>query len=133
MLELREDGKANLVHYAQSTLSLGHHMSLDPSSLALLPTAKSPSSPSTVRYARLARSPSTHADAQLKTDDGTWDASLFPAHPLGVTSVTWAPAVGVGSLTSLEGQQQEGQQGLAQVKRFATGGCDGYVRLWGWK
>ncbi|ORY75637.1 vesicle budding-like protein [Leucosporidium creatinivorum] len=67
-------------------------------------------------------------------NDGTWDASLFPAHPLGVTSVTWAPAVGVGSLTSLEGQQQqEGQQGLAQVKRFATGGCDGYVRLWGWK
>lgn len=86
-----------------------------------------------MRYARLARSPSAHADPQLKTDDGTWDASLFPAHPLGVTSVTWAPAVGVGSLTSLEGQQQEGQQGLAQVKRFATGGCDGYVRLWGWK
>ncbi|KAM0793259.1 hypothetical protein ACM66B_000721 [Microbotryomycetes sp. NB124-2] len=65
-------------------------------------------------------------------NDGTWDASLFPAHPLGVTSVTWAPAVGIGALTSTDGQQEAGQ-GVTQVKRFATGGCDGYVRLWGWK
>ncbi|KAL8283250.1 hypothetical protein RQP46_006028 [Phenoliferia psychrophenolica] len=68
-------------------------------------------------------------------NDGTWDASLFPAHPLGVTSVSWAPAVGVGSLTSIdapEGGQQQAQ-GITQVKRFASGGCDGLVRVWGWK
>ncbi|KAK4058023.1 GTPase-activating protein S13 [Microbotryomycetes sp. JL221] len=64
-------------------------------------------------------------------NDGTWDASLFPAHPLGVTSVTWAPAVGIGALTGADGNQQT--EGVTQVKRFATGGCDGYVRLWGWK
>ncbi|KAK4054915.1 GTPase-activating protein S13 [Microbotryomycetes sp. JL201] len=66
-------------------------------------------------------------------NDGTWDASLFPAHPLGVTSVTWAPAVGIGALTSTDGHQDAAAQGVTQVKRFATGGCDGYVRLWGWK
>ena len=65
-------------------------------------------------------------------DDGTWDASLFPAHSSGVTSVTWSPAVGTGSLTSLENHDSVGLGGLKQVKRFATGGCDGLVRMWTW-
>ncbi|KAI5477056.1 vesicle budding-related protein, protein transporter SEC13 [Pseudohyphozyma bogoriensis] len=65
-------------------------------------------------------------------NDGTWDASLFHAHPLGATSVTWAPAVAVGSLTAADGPDG-GASGISQVKRFATGGCDGLVRVWGWK
>ncbi|KAM0755575.1 WD40 repeat-like protein [Meredithblackwellia eburnea MCA 4105] len=66
-------------------------------------------------------------------NDGTWDASLFPAHSLGVTSVSWAPAVAVGSLTSIEGPENGQAPGITQVKRFVTGGCDGLVRVWGWK
>lgn len=66
-------------------------------------------------------------------DDGTWDASLFPAHALGVTSLTWAPAVGIGSLTEGGGGENGASQGIVQAKRFATGGCDGLVRVWGWK
>ncbi|GAA5842975.1 hypothetical protein JCM3766R1_001648 [Sporobolomyces carnicolor] len=76
-------------------------------------------------------------------NDGTWEASLFPAHSLGVTSVSWAPAVGIGSLTTPQNVQAgaagagaggagEGQEGLTQVKRFCTGGCDGLVKIWGW-
>ncbi|GAA5914210.1 hypothetical protein JCM8208_001519 [Rhodotorula glutinis] len=71
-------------------------------------------------------------------NDGTWEASLFPAHAQGVTSVSWAPAVGIGALTSAGGGappaggagQGEGQEALQQVKRFATGGCDGLVKIW---
>jgi len=73
-------------------------------------------------------------------DDGTWEASLFPAHSLGVTSVSWAPAVGIGALTTPQNVQAgaganggDGQEALTQVKRFATGGCDGLVKIWGWK
>ncbi|GAA6061681.1 hypothetical protein JCM10212_005973 [Sporobolomyces blumeae] len=68
-------------------------------------------------------------------NDGTWEASLFPAHSLGVTSVSWAPAVGIGALTTPQngGQPgQEGQEALTQVRRFVTGGCDGLVKVWGW-
>ncbi|BGP12714.1 hypothetical protein JCM10213_008852 [Rhodosporidiobolus nylandii] len=64
-------------------------------------------------------------------NDGTWEASLFPAHSLGVTSVSWAPAVGIGALTGPNGQGA-GEEQLQQVRRFATGGCDGLVKIWGW-
>lgn len=67
-------------------------------------------------------------------DDGTWEASLFPAHSLGVTSVSWAPGVGIGALTNPQaGAGAEGQEALQVVKRFATGGCDGMVKIWAWK
>ncbi|GAA5946996.1 hypothetical protein JCM3765_002110 [Sporobolomyces pararoseus] len=72
-------------------------------------------------------------------NDGTWEASLFPAHSLGVTSVSWAPAVGISALTTPQNVQAatgaagaEGQEALTQVKRFCTGGCDGLVKIWGW-
>lgn len=67
-------------------------------------------------------------------DDGTWEASLFPAHSLGVTSVSWAPGVGIGALTNPQaGAGADGQEALQVVKRFATGGCDGMVKIWAWK
>ncbi|GJN91584.1 hypothetical protein Rhopal_004607-T1 [Rhodotorula paludigena] len=65
-------------------------------------------------------------------NDGTWEASLFPAHALGVTSVSWAPAVGIGALSHANTGAPEGQEALLQVKRFATGGCDGLVKVWAW-
>ncbi|GAA5980660.1 hypothetical protein JCM10908_001724 [Rhodotorula pacifica] len=63
-------------------------------------------------------------------NDGTWEASLFPAHTLGVTSVTWAPGIGIGALTNPQTGAPEAQEGLQLVKRFATGGCDGLVKIW---
>ncbi|SCV68285.1 BQ2448_406 [Microbotryum intermedium] len=66
-------------------------------------------------------------------DDGTWDASLFPAHALGVTSISWAPGVGIGALTSVDGPQDGAPLGIKQVKRFATGGCDALVKVWVWE
>ncbi|CEQ38749.1 SPOSA6832_00189, partial [Sporobolomyces salmonicolor] len=56
-------------------------------------------------------------------NDGTWEASLFPAHALGVTSISWAPGVGIGALTTPQGGAgPDGQEVLTQVRRFATGG-----------
>ncbi|GAA5958579.1 hypothetical protein JCM21900_003986 [Sporobolomyces salmonicolor] len=66
-------------------------------------------------------------------NDGTWEASLFPAHALGVTSVSWAPGVGIGALTTPQGGAgPDGQEVLTQVRRFATGGCDGLIKVWSW-
>lgn len=66
-------------------------------------------------------------------NDGTWEASLFPAHTLGVTSVSWAPGVGIGALTNPQTGAPEAQEGLQPAKRFATGGCDGLVKVWAYK
>lgn len=44
-----------------------------------------------------------------------------------MTSVSWAPAVSAGSLAS-----PDSSSSAEIVKRFATGGCDGHVRLWAW-
>lgn len=66
-------------------------------------------------------------------NDGTWEASLFPAHTLGVTSVSWAPAVSIGALTNPQTGAPDAQEGLQLVKRFATGGCDGLVKIWAYK
>lgn len=60
------------------------------------------------------------------SDDGTWEASLFAAHAIGANAVSWAPATLPGSLTSPN-------QALVTVKRFASGGCDGLVKLWSFR
>jgi len=65
-------------------------------------------------------------------NDGTWDASLFSAHPVGVTSISWAPSIGIGGLTTPQPPNGT-QQGLTPVKRFASGGCDGRVCVWLWQ
>jgi len=71
-------------------------------------------------------------------NDGTWEASLFTAHTIGCNAVSWAPATKPGAL--IESQPPVAhpptsahQMGVISVKRFASGGCDGLVKIWGWK
>ncbi|KAH9807572.1 WD40-repeat-containing domain protein [Melampsora americana] len=59
-------------------------------------------------------------------DDGTWDAPLFVAHPIGCNAVSWAPAIPSASLTSPSLTQNL----PSEPKKFATGGCDGLVKIW---
>ncbi|MBW0465081.1 hypothetical protein O181_004796 [Austropuccinia psidii MF-1] len=59
-------------------------------------------------------------------DDGTWDAPLFIAHPIGCNAVSWAPFGLPGSITSPTGSQPT----LSDQQKFATGGCDGLIKIW---
>lgn len=59
-------------------------------------------------------------------DDGTWDAPLFVAHSIGCNAVSWAPPYLPTSLNSPSGAQQAGPE----PQKFATGGCDGLVKIW---
>jgi len=61
-------------------------------------------------------------------NDGTADADIFNAHPIGCNAVSWAPATVPGSLTSTN---VPGQPAL--VRRFASAGCDNLVRIWGYQ
>eukprot|EP00755_Sulcionema_specki_P032150 Sspe_Gene.98125::Locus_71580_Transcript_1_1_Confidence_1.000_Length_709::g.98125::m.98125/K14004/SEC13; protein transport protein SEC13 len=49
-----------------------------------------------------------------------WDSTSFLAHPGGCTTLSWAPFLSSGALI----------QNVTAVKRFATGGCDGQIRVW---
>lgn len=65
------------------------------------------------------------------TDDGTWDASLFAAHNIGVNSVSWAPSIAPSSLIAPStANNSNGSSSSPYVKKFATGGCDGLVKIW---
>ena len=59
-------------------------------------------------------------------DDGTWDAPLFVAHSIGCNAVSWAPPYLPTSLSSPNGAQQA----ALEPQKFATGGCDGLVKIW---
>jgi len=48
----------------------------------------------------------------------------FPAHPLGANSISWAPSMAAGSLTSASGA------GAQPVRRFVTGGSDCLLKIW---
>lgn len=55
--------------------------------------------------------------------DGGWDtAKIDQAHPVGVTSVSWAPALAPGALV--------GSGPLDPVQKLASGGCDNTVKVW---
>ena len=60
----------------------------------------------------------------LEFKDNSFDNITFPAHGLGVNSVSWAPALATGSLVSASG----GNQTL--TRKFVTGGCDNLLRIW---
>ncbi|KAH7040307.1 protein transporter sec-13 [Microdochium trichocladiopsis] len=51
----------------------------------------------------------------LEFKDNSWSHVAFPAHGLGVNSVSWAPATAPGS-----------------IRRFVTGGCDNLLKIWSW-
>ncbi|KAF2722858.1 protein transporter sec13 [Polychaeton citri CBS 116435] len=59
-------------------------------------------------------------------ENNTFQHSIFPAHGLGVNSVSWAPAQLPGTLTSAASATSPPQP----ARRFATGGSDNTVKLW---
>ncbi|KAG2676870.1 hypothetical protein I3760_12G071900 [Carya illinoinensis] len=55
--------------------------------------------------------------------DGGWDTSrIDQAHPVGVTSVSWAPSMAPGALV--------GSGLLDPVQKLCSGGCDNTVKVW---
>ncbi|KZV55869.1 hypothetical protein F511_15719 [Dorcoceras hygrometricum] len=55
--------------------------------------------------------------------DGGWETTkIDQAHPVGVTSVSWAPSMGPGALV--------GSGMLDPVHKLASGGCDNTVKVW---
>lgn len=60
----------------------------------------------------------TQGDQAETIDDGSTEASIFPAHGTGANAVSWAPSV-----SSNEGQ-------LVPQKRFVSAGSDNLIRIW---
>lgn len=55
--------------------------------------------------------------------DGSWDMTkIDQAHPVGVTSVSWAPPTAPGALVGLGTHEP--------VQKLASGGCDNTVKVW---
>ncbi|KAK2630745.1 hypothetical protein QOZ80_6AG0536560 [Eleusine coracana subsp. coracana] len=58
--------------------------------------------------------------------DGVWDTTrIDQAHPVGVTSVSWAPAMAPGALITTGPSGQ-----FEYVQKLASGGCDNTVKVW---
>jgi len=54
--------------------------------------------------------------------DGAWEkAKINPAHPVGVTAVSWAPAAAPGSLVG---------EIAPPVQKLASAGCDNTIKVW---
>uniref|UniRef100_A0A0D9VBX2 Uncharacterized protein n=1 Tax=Leersia perrieri TaxID=77586 RepID=A0A0D9VBX2_9ORYZ len=61
--------------------------------------------------------------------DGGWDTTrIDQAHPGGVTSVSWAPAISPGALinSGVSNYQSE----YYYVQKLVSGGCDNSVKIW---
>ena len=55
--------------------------------------------------------------------DGVWETiKIDEAHPVGVTSVSWAPSTAPGALV--------GSGLLDTVQKLCSGGCDNTVKIW---
>lgn len=63
----------------------------------------------------------------LEFKDNSMDHKIFPAHGIGVNSVSWGPSTGAGSLVSSTGGQTAGGQ-----RRFVTAGSDNLIKFWAW-
>jgi len=64
-------------------------------------------------------------------DDGSTDASIFPAHGTGANAVSWAPSV--LSTTSNPSNPSKSSSSTAQLimqKRFVSAGSDNLIRIW---
>ncbi|KAL7411376.1 WD40-repeat-containing domain protein [Mrakia frigida] len=69
-------------------------------------------------------------------NDGSTESFVAIAHPMGATSVSWAPSVVPGSLTRPAAPVPGGVSGSGaenKQKKFVTGGCDSKVKIWGWR
>ena len=60
----------------------------------------------------------------LEFKNDAWSQVVFQACGAGVNSVSWAPAVAPGQVTSASGNQQ------GAARRFVTGGSDCQVKIW---
>jgi len=63
----------------------------------------------------------------LIVDDGSTDASIFPAHGTGANAISWAPSV----LSTSTGAANLKANQLAVQKRFVSAGSDNLIRIWG--
>ena len=61
----------------------------------------------------------------LDFKDNSFDHRTFPAHGLGVNSVSWAPATDPSSLMANNPSPEP-----AGIRRFVTGGCDNVLKIW---
>ena len=61
----------------------------------------------------------------LEFKDNSFDHRSFPAHGLGVNSVSWAPATNPGSLMTSSPASDS-----VALRRFVTGGCDNLLKIW---
>lgn len=59
----------------------------------------------------------------LEFKDNDMHTVIFPAHGMGVNSVSWAPSIAPGSLVS-------STPAPGAIRRFVTGGSDNVLRLW---
>ena len=75
----------------------------------------------------LACASSDGAVSVLEFKDNSFDHTTFPAHGLGVNSVSWAPATTPGSIVS-----SSPGPGATGNRRFVTGGCDNLLKIWAW-
>ncbi|QIX01860.1 hypothetical protein AMS68_007377 [Peltaster fructicola] len=73
----------------------------------------------------LAAASSDGSVSVLSFENNSFSHTIFPAHGMGVNSVSWAPALLPGQLTSAASGQQAGS-----VRRFVTGGSDSLVKIW---
>ncbi|KAH6648060.1 protein transport protein SEC13 [Truncatella angustata] len=62
----------------------------------------------------------------LEFKDNNFQHQTFPAHGLGVNSVSWAPATTPGSIVS----SAPPSQGALTQRRFVSGGCDNLLKIW---
>lgn len=63
---------------------------------------------------------------EYKNDDSNWASTLFEAHAIGCTSLSWSPSIVSGALVTSYGAADE----ATTVKRLVTGGCDNLVKIW---
>lgn len=74
--------------------------------------------------------------ASAHLDDGTWDASLFTAHPTGCNAISWSPSVLPGSLINPQTRLANAPSGQnaptspPPVQRFITAGSDNLLKVW---
>lgn len=68
----------------------------------------------------------------LEFKDNNMAHVAFPAHGLGVNSVSWAPSTAPGSIVSSSptSPQQQQQPSAVGQRRFVTGGCDNVLKIW---